>query len=179
MPLVTCIFAFPHIQNMIMLYLIILNISFNLFDNCVLGLVLYSCDLQFFFTKIFVFIDNNYLMIYAILPTLANYLFKTILFNFRYFEEEEEPAAPALEYIPAPGSPSYREPANKQPSSDEEDPLDAFMAGLQEHSGRGDKAPPPKGKGKAVGGRGTRGDIEEEDNEESYYRLKFYLYFAY
>jgi len=48
----------------------------------------------------------------------------------RYFDEDDEANnTPALAYIPAPGSPSH--PANKD-SDSEEDPLDAFMAGIEQ-----------------------------------------------
>lgn len=60
-------------------------------------------------------------------------------FPFRYFEQEDEDAeggggggsggGSSLAYIPAPGSPSW-DLANKKGSDSEEDPLDAFMAGL-------------------------------------------------
>lgn len=84
-----------------------------------------------------------------------------------YFDEDEEPAAPALAYIPAPGSPSYdpqKHRGSAKEDSDEEDPLDAFMAGLEKQA----EKDMVTSKGKES--RGTRGDIDEEDDEESYYR---------
>ncbi|XP_055631802.1 ATP-dependent RNA helicase DDX42 [Toxorhynchites rutilus septentrionalis] len=94
-----------------------------------------------------------------------------------YFEEEEEPA-PQLEYIPAPGSPSAsgsqdnKRAGNKSDDNDEDDeddadPLDAFMAGIEAQVEREKKKIPlpnvdPK--------KGVRHDIDDEDNEESYYR---------
>ncbi|RZF40698.1 hypothetical protein LSTR_LSTR007989 [Laodelphax striatellus] len=84
-----------------------------------------------------------------------------------YFDEEDDtPASTGLEYIPAPGSPSYVAPKND--SDSEEDPLDAFMAGIEkqvktEAATSGVKEDKTKNKG-------IRGDIEEEDDEESYYR---------
>jgi hypothetical protein len=56
-----------------------------------------------------------------------------MLFLFRYFDEEDEAASSNLEYIPAPGSPSYDDTKKaKQESSDsEEDPLDAYMANIE------------------------------------------------
>uniref|UniRef100_A0A182YDY5 ATP-dependent RNA helicase DDX42 n=1 Tax=Anopheles stephensi TaxID=30069 RepID=A0A182YDY5_ANOST len=86
-----------------------------------------------------------------------------------YFDEEDEPAGQHLEYIPAPGSPSADDTAPKanNSSDDEEDPLDAFMAGIEEQVKIENKKIPqsqvdPK--------KGTRGDIDDEDDEESYYR---------
>lgn len=90
-----------------------------------------------------------------------------------YFEDEEEPA-PQLEYIPAPGSPSAsgsqsnrKAAAADDDDEDDDDPLDAFMAGIEAQVEREKKTVPapnvdPK--------KGTRGDIDDEDDEESYYR---------
>lgn len=69
---------------------------------------------------------------------LLNGLFWTILHLFRYFEQEDEEEGGAsssnantLAYIPAPGSPSWELAQGGGKESDsEEDPLDAFMAGL-------------------------------------------------
>ncbi|KAG8222220.1 hypothetical protein J437_LFUL001418 [Ladona fulva] len=87
-----------------------------------------------------------------------------------YFEEDDETptTTPSLEYIPAPGSPSFQQ---KEDSDSEEDPLDAYMAGIENqvkkqttsHDEREEK---DKDKLK----KGIRDDIEEEDDEESYYR---------
>ncbi|XP_066998033.1 ATP-dependent RNA helicase DDX42 [Anabrus simplex] len=84
-----------------------------------------------------------------------------------YFDEDDEHTAPTstLEYIPAPGSPSYEMP--KVESSDsEEDPLDAFMAGIEKQVQR----ETIKEMEKEDKRKGIRDDIEEEDVEESYYR---------
>jgi ATP-dependent RNA helicase DDX42 len=78
-----------------------------------------------------------------------------------YFDDDETPEE-NLEYIPAEGSPS-----NKQQSdSDEEDPLDAFMAGLEkaESKAKEVKVAP------AAPSKGTRYDIDDMDDEESYYQ---------
>lgn len=86
----------------------------------------------------------------------------------RYFDEDDEHPAPTstLEYIPAPGSPSYEAPKNDS-SDSEEDPLDAFMAGIEEQVTREtEKLVEKEDKRK-----GIRDDIEEEDVEESYYRF--------
>ncbi|XP_058116917.1 ATP-dependent RNA helicase DDX42 [Anopheles ziemanni] len=90
-----------------------------------------------------------------------------------YFEEEDEPIGQQLEYIPAPGSPSAADSSEKKKGSsdddddDEEDPLDAFMAGIEEQVKlENKKIPQPNVDPK----KGTRGDIDDEDDEESYYR---------
>lgn len=104
-----------------------------------------------------------------------------------YFDEDDEDSSmsstPALAYIPAPGSPTRSESkravaaavgtrigaaaaaAMAAPGdSDEEDPLDAFMAGIEQQVQTENSAPPSAAPG------GIRDDIEGEDNEESYYR---------
>lgn len=80
-----------------------------------------------------------------------------------YFDDDEAPEE-NLEYIPAADSPT-----NKQQSdSDEEDPLDAFMAGLEKAQAKAPAAassapaPPPN--------KGVRADIDDMDDEESYYK---------
>lgn len=84
-----------------------------------------------------------------------------------YFDEDDEQVTQTstLEYIPAPGSPSYQ-PQGNQSSDSEEDPLDAFMAGIERQVQKEtDKIQEKEDKKK-----GIRDDIEEEDMEESYYR---------
>ncbi|KAK9501901.1 hypothetical protein O3M35_012537 [Rhynocoris fuscipes] len=82
-----------------------------------------------------------------------------------YFDEEDE--TPRLDYIPAPGSPSA---VNKQEEeSDEEDPLDAFMAGIESQM-RSQAVKSSQESGEQDKSKGIRDDIEEEDVEESYYR---------
>ena len=51
-------------------------------------------------------------------------------FSYRYFEEDEETEHASLEYIPAPGSPTGK-PSVHADTDDDEDPLDAFMAGIE------------------------------------------------
>lgn len=83
-----------------------------------------------------------------------------------YFDEEDDDGmsnTPALAYIPAPGSPTSNQPKVEKDDDSEEDPLDAFMAGIEQQVKTESSAPP-------TGGSGIRGDIEEEDVEESYYR---------
>lgn len=83
-----------------------------------------------------------------------------------YFDEEDDDGmsnTPALAYIPAPGSPTR---VSNEPEKDEEeeDPLDAFMAGIEQQVQKENSVPTSAGTG------GIRGDIEEADVEESYYR---------
>ncbi|XP_053679879.1 ATP-dependent RNA helicase DDX42 [Anopheles nili] len=86
-----------------------------------------------------------------------------------YFDEDDEQSGQPLEYIPAPGSPTATDDEKKDSSNDEdeEDPLDAFMAGIEEQvKMENKKIPQPSVDPK----KGTRGDIDDEDDEESYYR---------
>lgn len=79
-----------------------------------------------------------------------------------YFDDDEV-AEENLEYIPAAGSP-----ANKQQSdSDEEDPLDAFMAGLEKVEA---KVVPATSVPALQTAKGVRADIDDMDDEESYYK---------
>lgn len=83
-----------------------------------------------------------------------------------YFDEDDDDgmsSTPALAYIPAPGSPTST-PAEPQREDSDEDPLDAFMARIEQQVQIESVAPTSAGTG------GIRGDIEEEDVEESYYR---------
>lgn len=88
----------------------------------------------------------------------------------RYFEDDDESsAAPQLAYIPAPGSPSYG--SRSKDSDSEEDPLDAFMAGIEQQvSKEKKKAETIKEKVQEEKPKGIRDDIDGEDDEESYYR---------
>ncbi|EDV40648.1 uncharacterized protein Dana_GF23818 [Drosophila ananassae] len=86
-----------------------------------------------------------------------------------YFDDDDEPANKELEqaYIPAPGSPGAPPPpAKKKDESDsDEDPLEQFMAGINQQVEKEKRQNHPKVQEKAV-----RHDIDEEDDEESYYR---------
>ncbi|CAL1266623.1 unnamed protein product [Larinioides sclopetarius] len=90
-----------------------------------------------------------------------------------YFEQEDEEESASnsntLAYIPAPGSPSW-DLANsgKKDSDSEEDPLDAFMAGLDDQVEKEKEHSEKMQKKKEI--KGIREDIENEDDEESYYR---------
>lgn len=55
----------------------------------------------------------------------------SFLANCRYFEEDDEAESSSLEYIPAPGSPTGKPSLTQQDSDDDEDPLDAYMAGIE------------------------------------------------
>ncbi|XP_042216561.1 ATP-dependent RNA helicase DDX42-like isoform X2 [Homarus americanus] len=78
-----------------------------------------------------------------------------------YFDDEDESFEGA--YQPAPGSPG---PQRKDSSDSDEDPLDAFMAGIEQEV----KRTKGKGAGEKKEMKGVRDDIDEEDDEESYYR---------
>lgn len=86
-----------------------------------------------------------------------------------YFDEDDEPPTPALAYIPAPGSPSANAASSSADQDDEEDPLDAYMAGLEQQAAK-DLVASKENAGKEDSGRGARGDIDEMDDEESYYK---------
>ncbi|KAK6618386.1 ATP-dependent RNA helicase ddx42 [Polyplax serrata] len=95
-----------------------------------------------------------------------------------YFDEEDE-CQPnnALEYIPAPGSPSYQteskcETNTNENSDSEEDPLDAFMEGIDQQFQKDLKKAERNAElnEKGENRKGFRDDIDEEDDEESYYR---------
>ncbi|CAO1308156.1 unnamed protein product [Diamesa serratosioi] len=79
-----------------------------------------------------------------------------------YFDDDEEEEQNNLEYQPAPGSPSN---VNKS-DSDEEDPLDVFMAGLAKQEIKKDEK---ASSSKNAPSKGVRTDIDEMDDEESYY----------
>ena len=88
-----------------------------------------------------------------------------------YFDDDEEDEGYAKEegklaYIPAPGSPSYKEPED----DDEEDPLDAFMEGIEKQVKRQTNLPKVVGGPPKAQAKGVREDIEAEDDEETYYR---------
>ncbi|KAI8118722.1 ATP-dependent RNA helicase DDX42 [Lucilia cuprina] len=90
-----------------------------------------------------------------------------------YFDDDDEPAPQQQAYQPAPGSPGYQK--NKQQESDsDEDPLDQFMAGIEqqvekEKVRKDSSVAAVAGMGSSQS-KGVRGDIDEEDDEESYYR---------
>ncbi|KAJ2937992.1 hypothetical protein O0L34_g14446 [Tuta absoluta] len=87
-----------------------------------------------------------------------------------YFDDDDEPPTPALAYIPAPGSPTYQASSSKQEEEEEEDPLDAFMAGLEQQAQRDLVTSEQNAARGADTARGARTDIDELDDEESYYK---------
>ena len=97
-----------------------------------------------------------------------------ILFLYRYFEDDDEIPTSSLEYIPAPGSPSYdliEKKQQKRESDSDEDPLDAFMASIEEEIKKNThEAEFTEDIEKEERSKGFRQDIDGEDNEESYYR---------
>lgn len=94
--------------------------------------------------------------------------------TIRYFEDDDDPPPISLEYIPAPGSPTYdwmKKSTSKEDSDSEEDPLDAFMAGIDAEVKRNNyEAQLAEDERKEEKSKGFRADIDGEDDEESYYR---------
>ncbi|CRK90017.1 CLUMA_CG003742, isoform A [Clunio marinus] len=84
-----------------------------------------------------------------------------------YFDEDDA-TEENLEYIPAEGSPATKQ----QSDSDEEDPLDAFMAGLEkaESKEKQMKESLPTSSTSIPSNKGVRADIDDMDDEESYYK---------
>jgi ATP-dependent RNA helicase DDX42 len=78
----------------------------------------------------------------------------------RYFEDDEDTAAPA------------RSKTSDASDDDEEDPLDAFMAGIEKEVTHQSKPSAESSNRKNPNQtKGVRDDIEGEDDEESYYRF--------
>nr|XP_056719323.1 ATP-dependent RNA helicase DDX42 isoform X1 [Euleptes europaea]XP_056719324.1 ATP-dependent RNA helicase DDX42 isoform X1 [Euleptes europaea] len=88
-----------------------------------------------------------------------------------YFEEEEEDSNNVdLPYIPAENSPTRQQFHSKPPDSDsEDDPLEAFMAEVEDQAARDMKRLEDKDK-ERKNTKGIRDDIEEEDDQEAYFR---------
>ncbi|SPP84980.1 ATP-dependent RNA helicase DDX42 [Drosophila guanche] len=95
-----------------------------------------------------------------------------------YFDEDDEQQQNHREleqaYIPAPGSPGATATDKKQEESDsDEDPLEQFMAGINQQVEK-EKVRAATQQPKATSApqleKGVRGDIDDEDDEESYYR---------
>ncbi|XP_017081175.1 ATP-dependent RNA helicase DDX42 [Drosophila eugracilis] len=113
---------------------------------------------------------------YSSLDSISQYTNATHLVGKRkhhtdddYFDDDDEPREKELEqaYIPAPGSPGAPPTAaKKQDDSDsDEDPLEQFMAGINQQVEKEKRQQAPKPPTQAI-----RGDIDDEDDEESYYR---------
>lgn len=84
-----------------------------------------------------------------------------------YFDDHDDNAC---EYQPAPGSPGQQDDAKKE-DSEGEDPLDAFMAEIEEEARQDVETSVAKAESKnKKEDKGVRDDIEQEDVEEAYYR---------
>ncbi|RXM99154.1 ATP-dependent RNA helicase DDX42 [Acipenser ruthenus] len=88
-----------------------------------------------------------------------------------YFEDDEEDSSSMdLPYIPAENSPTRQQFQNRTGGSDsEEDPLDAFMAEVEDQAAKDMRRLEEKDKEKK-NTKGIRDDIEEEDDHEAYFR---------
>ncbi|XP_069041693.1 ATP-dependent RNA helicase DDX42 [Lepisosteus oculatus] len=88
-----------------------------------------------------------------------------------YFEDDEEESSNMdLPYIPAENSPTRQQFQSREGGSDsEEDPLDAFMAEVEDQAAKDMRKLEEKDKEKKSV-KGIRDDIEEEDDQEAYFR---------
>ncbi|XP_020041312.1 ATP-dependent RNA helicase DDX42 [Castor canadensis] len=88
-----------------------------------------------------------------------------------YFEDEEEDSSNVdLPYIPAENSPTRQQFHSKPTDSDsDDDPLEAFMAEVEDQAARDMKRLEDKDK-ERKNVKGIRDDIEEEDDQEAYFR---------
>ncbi|XP_018430185.1 PREDICTED: ATP-dependent RNA helicase DDX42 [Nanorana parkeri] len=90
-----------------------------------------------------------------------------------YFDDEEEDSSNMdLPYIPAENSPTRQQMLAK-PAADsdsEEDPLEAFMAEVEDQAAQDLRKLEDRDKEKK-NARGIRDDIEEEDDQEAYFRF--------
>ncbi|XP_003913323.1 ATP-dependent RNA helicase DDX42 isoform X1 [Papio anubis] len=88
-----------------------------------------------------------------------------------YFEDEEEDSSNVdLPYIPAENSPTRQQFHSKPVDSDsDDDPLEAFMAEVEDQAARDMKRLEEKDK-ERKNVKGIRDDIEEEDDQEAYFR---------
>ncbi|XP_063815580.1 ATP-dependent RNA helicase DDX42 [Pseudophryne corroboree] len=87
-----------------------------------------------------------------------------------YFDDEEEDSSNVdLPYIPAENSPTRQQLRSKTDSDSEEDPLEAFMAEVEDQAAKDMRKLEEKDKEKK-NAKGIRDDIEEEDDQEAYFR---------
>ncbi|KAM4692486.1 ATP-dependent RNA helicase DDX42 isoform 2-T2 [Rhinophrynus dorsalis] len=87
-----------------------------------------------------------------------------------YFDDEEEDSSNVdLPYIPAENSPTRQQLRSKDGSDSEEDPLEAFMAEVEDQAAKDMRKLEERDKEKK-NARGIRDDIEEEDDQEAYFR---------
>ncbi|GAA6229888.1 ATP-dependent RNA helicase DDX42 [Lates japonicus] len=88
-----------------------------------------------------------------------------------YFEDDEEESGSNVDlpYIPAENSPTRQQMQSGGGSDSEDDPLDAFMAEVENQAAKDMKKLEEKEKEKKSA-KGIRDDIEEEDEQEAYFR---------
>ncbi|XP_026205733.1 ATP-dependent RNA helicase DDX42 isoform X1 [Anabas testudineus] len=86
-----------------------------------------------------------------------------------YFEDDEEESSTSVDlpYIPAENSPTRQQMQSGGGSDSEDDPLDAFMAEVENQAAKDMKKLEEKEK---KPDKGIRDDIEEEDEQEAYFR---------
>ncbi|KAG7237712.1 hypothetical protein INR49_031885 [Caranx melampygus] len=88
-----------------------------------------------------------------------------------YFEDDEEESGSNVDlpYIPAENSPTRQQMQSGGGSDSEDDPLDAFMAEVENQAAKDMRKLEEKEKEKKSA-KGIRDDIEEEDEQEAYFR---------
>ncbi|XP_068435462.1 ATP-dependent RNA helicase DDX42 [Clinocottus analis] len=88
-----------------------------------------------------------------------------------YFEDDEEESSNNVDlpYIPAENSPTRQQMQSGGGSDSEDDPLDAFMAEVENQAAKDMRKLEEKEKEKNSA-KGIRDDIEEEDEQEAYFR---------
>ncbi|XP_042360667.1 ATP-dependent RNA helicase DDX42 isoform X1 [Plectropomus leopardus] len=88
-----------------------------------------------------------------------------------YFEDDEEESSSNVDlpYIPAENSPTRQQMQSGGGSDSEDDPLDAFMAEVENQAAKDMRKLEEKEKEKKSA-KGIRDDIEEEDEQEAYFR---------
>ncbi|XP_054462774.1 ATP-dependent RNA helicase DDX42 [Anoplopoma fimbria] len=88
-----------------------------------------------------------------------------------YFEDDEEESSSNVDlpYIPAENSPTRQQMQSGGGSDSEDDPLDAFMAEVESQAAKDMRKLEEKEKEKKSA-KGIRDDIEEEDEQEAYFR---------
>ncbi|XP_029365253.1 ATP-dependent RNA helicase DDX42 [Echeneis naucrates] len=88
-----------------------------------------------------------------------------------YFEDDEEESSSNVDlpYIPAENSPTRQHMQSGGGSDSEDDPLDAFMAEVENQAAKDMRKLEEKEKEKKSA-KGIRDDIEEEDEQEAYFR---------
>ncbi|KAG7220615.1 hypothetical protein INR49_017869, partial [Caranx melampygus] len=93
-----------------------------------------------------------------------------VIFNKIFEDDEEESGSNVdLPYIPAENSPTRQQMQSGGGSDSEDDPLDAFMAEVENQAAKDMRKLEEKEKEKKSA-KGIRDDIEEEDEQEAYFR---------